>query len=121
MGIWGYRLHEADIQIKSKVEIPGHKETKHTGQKVKGNKGMNSLKEQTTGYVPIQIINISLEEVELQTRTYVGTASFIQDLDQDDSQIQCAYVVQNQERNEKDHRGFGEYLNSKLRHLSKED
>jgi hypothetical protein len=69
------------------------RETKHTGQGIKGNI-KNSLKKQIIGYVSLQVVNLFLEEVELTKHMYVGTASLTRISSQDDSRNQFVYGIQ---------------------------
>ena len=66
------------------------------------------------GYLPIQVVNLSLEEVELKKQTYIGVASPIQVIEGYDVNIirQESYATQG---------NFEEYLNEKLTHLNKKD
>jgi hypothetical protein len=93
------------------------REIKHTGQGVKGNI-KNSLKKQIIGYVPLQVVNLSLEEVELSKHMYVGTASPTRISSQDDSGNQSVYGIQKFNDDGKEQKEFEEYLTERLKHLS---
>ena len=69
---------------------------------------------QVLGYVPIQVVNLSLEEVELKKQTYIGVASPIQVIEGYDVNIirQEPNATQG---------NFEECLNEKLTHLDKKD
>ena len=69
---------------------------------------------QVLGYVPIQVVNLSLEEIELKKETYTGLASPIQVIE--------GYDVNMIRREPNATLGnFEEYLNEKLTHLNKKN
>lgn len=70
-----------------------YNEAKISGQLRRGTREINSLVEQTIGYVPIQILNLLLEELELNKHTNVGTALYVRDEACEDSSTQYAYIV----------------------------
>jgi hypothetical protein len=63
---------KSDVSNIGQSAIWGCNEVKYVWQERRGTKEINSHREQTVEYVPIQIINVSLEEVELTKHTYVG-------------------------------------------------
>jgi len=96
------------------------------GQKTNKETETNTTKERRTqkgvqllGYVPMQIVNLSLEEVELGKQRYIGVASPIQ---VDDTQNYEKYVVNSVVRThgETDN-DFKRYLKDKLAHLDGKD
>ena len=71
------------------------------------------------GYVPIQVVNLSLEEVELVKQTYVGVASPIQ---VQGTQKLEGYNVSTIRRESTARQGdFDKYLREKLAHLKGEE
>jgi hypothetical protein len=78
------------------------------------------------GFVPIQIANLSLEEVELPKHTYVGVASPTHCYETEDPDDYGIRIVQRAVDNE-ENRGdgskqkFEEYLQEKLAHLQGQD
>ena len=71
------------------------------------------------GYVPIQIVHLSLEEVELGKCRYIGVASPIQD---NDIRTCENYVVNSVVQTYKEtNNEFEEYLRDKLVHLDAKD
>ena len=74
---------------------------------------------QVLGFVPIQIANLSLQEVELNKYTYIGVASPIQVNDACDCE---GYVVNSVDRTHNDKKSeFRGYLQEKLAHLDVKD
>jgi hypothetical protein len=71
------------------------------------------------GYVPIQVVNLSLEEVELQKQTYIGVASPVH---VNEIQVIEGYDVNiiRQEPNATQG-NFEEHLKEKLTHLNRKD
>ena len=59
----------------SKGKHTGEIGTKEMGTQENRNPGPRKGGSEIMGYVPLQIINLSLEEVELSKHMYVGTAS----------------------------------------------
>ena len=71
------------------------------------------------GYVPIKVVNLSLEEVQLAKQTYVAVASPIQ---VKDSQELEGYNVNTVQRESTARQGaFDKYLREKIAHLKEED
>jgi hypothetical protein len=84
----------------------------------KGNQS-NKGKAQVLGYVPVQISNLSLEEVELAKRMYVGVASHIlTDKTQEFKGYEVNPVLRDHEVVSHE---FEDYLRGKLTHLKKTD
>ena len=78
-------------------------------------------KAQVLGYVPMQIMNLSLEEVEIGKQTYVGVASPIQ-IENTQEEKGCNVNVSTVQRKETAKQGkFDEYLQEKLAHLKGKD
>jgi len=112
--------HTAQVD---KKEVRGHirnKEIKHKDKRdiiykePRIQKGIQVL-----GYVPIQLVNLSLEEVELGKCRYIGVASPIQD---EDIQTRETYVVNSVVWTHKEtHNEFENYLRDKLVHLDVKD
>jgi hypothetical protein len=74
---------------------------------------------QMLGCVPVQIVNLSLEEVELEKHRYIGVASPIQTDDmQSCRRYDVSSVVHTYEETQK---GFEDYLLKKLAHLNEKD
>jgi hypothetical protein len=74
---------------------------------------------QMLGYVPIQVVNLSLEELELKKQTYIGVSSPVH---VNEIQVIERYDVNITRREPNATQGnFEEYLNEKLTHLDKKD
>ena len=71
------------------------------------------------GYVPIQIINLSLEEVELEPKTYIGVASPIR-INETREYKGCNVNIVNKEVSAKQN-SFDKYLREKLAHLKRKN
>jgi len=69
---------------------------------------------QIVGYVPIQVVNLSLEEIELSKRTYVGEASPLSNKDVVQEDVRINHVLKEPKL---EPRKFEEYLQEKLAHL----
>ena len=69
---------------------------------------------QILGYVPIQIVNLSLEELELQKQTYVGEASPIGNENVVQKNVEINHVLRDVKIAPQK---FEEYLQEKLAHL----
>jgi hypothetical protein len=83
---------------------------------------VSSKRDRLMGFVPIQISNLSLEEVEISKHTCVGVASPIfcsENEDPDDCRIRIVHRVENEKDKNKQH--FQEYLEKKLDHLRGRD
>ena len=90
-------------------KVDTHKMNKRTGK---------SKRECVVGFVPIQIVNLSLEEVELHKHTYVGLASPTQNNEIDNPDEREVNVVQRGVSGLNDRRRkFDVYLRVKLAHL----
>jgi len=95
-----------------KVELRNENEMMHRNFRIQ--KGIQVL-----GYVPIQIANLSLEEVELSKCRYIGVASPIQD---NDIQTCENYVVNSVVKTYKETKDeFEGYLRGKIKHLDTKD
>ena len=95
-------------QVKSK----NHGEIEQ--ERKKGKKGS-----QVIGYVPIQIANLSLEEIKIGKQTYIGEASPIQI---DETHRDEGYEINPVLRNEgTTSREFDDYIRDKLMHLAKRE
>ena len=71
------------------------------------------------GYVPIQVVNMSLEEVKLGKQTYVGVASPIQVKETQELEGYNVNTVQHESTAKQGN--FHKYLQEKLAHLKGED
>ena len=69
--------------------------------------------------MPIEITNLSLEEVELEPKTYVGAASPIGIIETQECK-RCNVNIINREVNTKQD-GFDKYLGEKLAHIQRKD
>jgi hypothetical protein len=79
----------------------------------------SSNKTQVLGYVPIQIVNLSLEDMELKKHMYIGEASPIE---VNDTQVSKDYEINHILREEDmSPLDFESYLREKLKHLEKRD
>jgi hypothetical protein len=72
------------------------------------------------GFVPIQVVNLSLEEVEMPMSMYVGVASPTGDYDVTDLNMQDVCFVQGRTRSKMNTEVFEQYLQEKLGHLTGE-
>jgi hypothetical protein len=90
------------------------------GQKeIKPEENREQKRTQVLGYVPIQMVNLSLEEVELGKQTYVGVASPIK---VDETQVPMGYDVNSVLRDDEiTPSKFEDYLREKLTHLKERD
>ena len=71
------KINAAQISTKGLRKLPQDRENK--GYRSTKNKRKNIQKRtQVLGYVPIQIVNLSLEEFDIEAGTYIGVASPIQ-------------------------------------------
>jgi hypothetical protein len=71
------------------------------------------------GYVPIHVVNLSLEELELAKQTEVGIASPIQ-IDKSQRSVECG-VNAVCERVDVELGNFDKYLQEKLAHLGEKE
>jgi hypothetical protein len=74
---------------------------------------------QVLGYVPIQVVNLSLEEVDLEKQTYLGVASPIQLSETQVIEGNNVNIIQQGTNAEQD--DFEKYLQEKLAHLKEKD
>ena len=112
------------------VENPGNQVDTKDDKIAKGGKGQFSGKcqkdnvanienlaqkrTQNVGYVPIQVVNLSLEEIELPKRTYVGEASPLSNKDVVQKDVRINHVLK---ESKLEPQKFEEYLQEKLAHL----
>jgi hypothetical protein len=73
------------------------------------------------GFVPIQVVNLSLEEIEMPKSTCVGVASPTENYDVTDLRIQDVYAVQGRTKGRVNEEVFEQYLQEKLGHLTGKD
>jgi DNA-directed RNA polymerase specialized sigma subunit len=74
------------------------------------------------GFVPIQIVNLSLEEVELHKHMYVGVASPTRCCDVKDTDDYGICIIQRGEnKGDGCKQKFEEYLQEKLAHLKRKE
>jgi hypothetical protein len=86
---------------------------------VKIERGKNKKGTQVLGYVPLQIMNLSLEEVEVEKQRCVGVASPIQIIE---DKRQQSYEINPIFKDDRvNTRKFDEYLQDKLKHLDKKE
>ena len=107
-----------------RIEIKGHKRKEISNpQKVKDATQRVTFKNnkeiQVLGYVPIQIANLSLEEIELSKHRYIGVASPTQITDIDDYRENTVNSVERTHKETKDE--FEDYFREKLGHLDAKD
>jgi len=113
-----FRINAAQM---NKEETKGRIKDKDTrGQNSTTYKKENiQRKTQVLGYVPLQVVNLSLEEVELVKQTYAGVASPIKVEETLDLE---GYNVNTVRRENTAKQGdFDKYLQKKLAHLEGED
>jgi hypothetical protein len=100
-------------------QIERHKgnELKHTGET--SDIGTRETGGQIIGYVPIQIVNLSLEEITLTKRMYVGIASPTEPCVRNElERIQVVNELKRKGDKDRDTRNFELYLNRKLEHMT---
>jgi len=101
----------------------GHEKNEITKPQKQGDSMQNSYhsrkKIQVLGYVPIQIANLSLEEIEINKNSYIGVASPIQNNEVSDCEENMVNSVERTHRNAKNE--FRDCLREKLEHLDGKD
>jgi len=112
------KINAAQIGTKGLEKLPQDRENK--GYSSIKNKGKNiQQRTQVLGYVPIQIVNLSLEEVDIEAGNYIGVASPIQ---VEETQEHKGYNVNTVKRvNSAKQDSFDAYLREKLAHIKGED
>jgi hypothetical protein len=95
-------------------------DTRDTGNieenKAKMQKG--TKRDHIVGFVPIHIINLSLEEIKMKKHQSVGTASSTKCSNIEDLPVQEVHTVQKRAGNRENDEVFEQYLQGKLGHLS---
>jgi len=71
------KINAAQISTKGLGKLPQDRENKDYSSTKNKRKNIQQ-RTQVQGYVPIKIVNLSLEEVDIETGTYIGVASPIQ-------------------------------------------
>jgi hypothetical protein len=98
-------------------------DTRDTG-KIKENKAKmqkGTKRDHIVGFVPIHIINLSLEGITMKKHQSVGTASPTECSNIEDLPVQEVHTVQRRAGNRENDEVFEQYLQGKLGHLTGED
>jgi hypothetical protein len=106
---------------KFEKKIQGHKSNEITKLQNQGKdiNYCNKKKVQVLGYVPIQIVNLPLGEIEIVKNSYVRVASPIETNDAGDCGKNVANIVVRTHKDVKDE--FRNYVREKLKHLDAKD
>ena len=109
-------------QIGNQVDTPyNRKIQKKIGQSKLSNCDLarkRDTRTQVLGYVPIQINNLSLEEMKLERQMYIGVASPIS---VEEPQISEGYSINSVARDNVLSGEFDKFIQDKLKHLGKKD
>jgi hypothetical protein len=94
-----------------KERLQGHKRKREISNAVSTTHKLKNIQRETQvlGYVPIQAINLSLEEVKMEKHMYIGVASPIRVIEVREQEKYCVNAVRRGNTVKQDN--FGKYLN----------